>query len=203
MTNAAKFPPPSRSATAFFYLTFLFIFSGALNYGVTRYFWAAPFAMYAVRYASQNFESRRPLVGVLFFIASGVLFNETMEKNAFVFPILDAGYLQEVRRPAGAKNESPGELLGESVRVTGVKVGHADLGTNVELIGSDGRTYLGNSSDPLFYSYAGGKRSEFGFQPSGPLENQVFKYAGELMWYPWLPFVAYQAIKEAFNPSLP
>ena len=203
MNHAAKPPLPSRFATAFFYAALVFIASGALNYGVTGYFWAAPFAIYAFLYAARHFQSRWPLYGVVVFIASGVLFNETMEKNALVFPILADGYLQEVRQPAGARSGASGELFGESVRVAGVYVGHADLGTKVELIGSDGRTYIGDSSDQLFYAYTLGKRSEFGFRPSGPLENAMFAHAGDLMLYPWLPFVAYQAIKEAFNPSLP
>lgn len=194
MPHAATPKPPSRFARAFFYCSFAFITSGALNYGVTTYFWAIPFAIYAIRYASRHFESRWPLLGVVVFIGSGLVFNETIEKNPLVFPILVDGYLQEVRRPAGPQKSRVGEPAKESLRVIGVYIGHADLGTQVQLIDSDGRTYLGGSNDPLFYSYTGGKKSEFGFRPSGPVENPAVKLAGELMWYPWLPFLAYQSI---------
>lgn len=185
---------PSCFARAFFYLSFAFIASGALNYGVTTYFWAAPFAIYAIRYAARHFESWWPLLGVVVFIGSGLVFNETIEKNPLVFPILVDGYLQEVRRPVTAQKSKSSEPPRESLRVIGVYIGHADLGTQVQLIGSDGRTYLAASNDRLFYSYTGGKKSEFGFRPSGPLESPVFKLAGELMRYPWLPFLAYQSI---------
>jgi hypothetical protein len=201
MPVAVKSSQPSRFATALFYVSFVFIASGALNYGVTTYFWAAPFALYAVRYASRHFQSRWPLLGVVAFIAAGVLFNETIEKNPLVFPILTDGYLQEVRQAAGGRGNGSAELIGERLRVTGVTVSHADLGTKVQLIASDGRTYLSDSRDQLFYSYDAQRRSEFGFRPSGPLEDPVFKAAGELMWYPWLPFVAYQGIKGALIPD--
>jgi hypothetical protein len=201
MPVAAKSSPPSRFASALFYVSFVFIASGALNYGVTTYFWAAPFALYAVRYASRHFQSRWPLLGVVAFIAAGVLFNETIEKNPLVFPILADGYLQEVRKAAGAHGNGSAELIGERLRVAGVTVGHADLGTKVHLIASDGRTYLMNSKDQLFYSYDDQRRSEFGFRPSGPLESPVFKEAGDLMAYPWLPFVAFIAIKDALFAS--
>lgn len=210
MSISAKPPPPSRFATALFCVSFVFITSGALNYGATGYFWAAPFAFYATLYASYvglYFQSRWPLIGVVAFIAAGVLFNETIEKNPLVFPILTDGYLQEVRQAAGARGSGSAELLGERLRVTGVGVGHADLGTEVHLIASDGRTYWFDESEQLYhYNYQSGtqwKRSEFRFRPSGPVESPVFKAAGDLMWYPWLPFVAYQAVKETLSRSLP
>ena len=169
MTNAAKPPVPSRFSKAFFYVSLVFIVSGALNYGVTGYFLATPFALYAIRHAVRSFESRRPLFGVVIFIASGVLFNETMDRNPLVFPILVDGYLQEVRHPTGAQSRTSATRVGESLRVTGVNVGHAELGTRLELIGSDGRTYLGDSNDQLYYPYVGGKKSDVGFRLSGPL----------------------------------
>ena len=205
MTTAAKSLPPSRFATALFYVSFVFIASGALNYGVTTYFLAAPFVLYAVRYASRHFQSRWPLIGVVAFIVAGVLFNETIEKNPLVFPILTDGYLQEVRQADGAHGSGSAELIGERLRVTGVTVGHADLGTKVQLIASDGRTYLFDTGEQSYHSvYQSGnewKRSEFGFRPSGPVESPVFKAAGNLMAYPWLPVVAYLAIKDALFPS--
>jgi len=201
MIVSAKAPPPSKLATAVYYLSFVLMASGAMNYGVTAYFWAIPFAYYAVGYANKHFESRWPLLGVAAFMALGVLFNETIEKNPLVFPILTDGYLQEVRPAAGRSDSASREILGERLRVTGVNVGHPDFGTKVELIASDGRTYLLDSRDQLYYShYPSGtqwERSAFGFRPSGPVESAVFKEAGNLMAYPWLPFLAYIAIKDA------
>ena len=205
MTPVPQAPPPSRFATTLYYLSFVFMASGAMNYGVTAYFWAIPFGYHAVAYANKHFASRRPLLGVLVFMALGVLFNETIEKNPLVFPILADGYLQEMRPAAGGSGGAADELLGERVRVTGVNVGHPDFGTKVELIGSDGRTYLRDSQDQWFYyaatSGAPLKRSEFSFRASGPVESVVFKEAGNLMAYPWLPFVAFIAAKDALFPS--
>ena len=201
MIVVAKAPPPSKLATAVYYLSFVLMASGAMNYGVTAYFWAIPFAYYAIGYANKHFESRWPLLVVATFIASGVLFNETIEKNPLVFPILADGYLQEVRPAAGGSGNASGEILGERLRVTGVNVGHPDFGTRVELVASDGRTYLLDSRDQLYHSHdpAGtpSERSPFGFRPSGPVESGVLKEAGNLMAYPWLPFLAYIAIKDA------
>ena len=201
MTKAAKAHSPSGIATASFYLSFVFMASGALNYGVTTYFWAAPFAIYAVRYAARTYQSHWPVLGVVTFIGLGVLFNETIEKNPVVFPILNDGYLQEVRRTTGVQSQTSSEPSGDCLRVAGVRLGHADLGTTVELIGSDGRIYVNDSNEQLFYTYTGAKKSSNGFRPSGPLEHPVLKRAGELMWYPWLPFVAYQGIKGALIPD--
>jgi hypothetical protein len=210
MSVSAKPPPPSRFATALLCVSFVFIASGALNYGPFGYFWAAPFALYATvyaSYASHYFQSRWPLIGVVVFIASGVLFKETIEKNPLVFPILTDGYLQEVRQAAGARGSDSAELIGERLRVTGVSVSHADLGTNVQLIASDGRRYGFDRRDQLYYAYyqsgTEAMRSEFGFRPSGPVESPVFKAAGDLMWYPMLPFVAYHAVKDALSRSRP
>ena len=207
MSVSAKPPPPSRLATALLCVSFVFIASGALNYGPSGYFWAAPFALYATlyaSYASQYFQSRWPLIGVVAFIAAGVLFNETIEKNPLVFPILTDGYLQEIRQAAGARGSDSAELVGERLRVTGVSVSHADLGTYVQLIASDGRTYHFETREQLYYSiYQSGtqwKRSEFGFRPSGPVESAVFKAAGDLMYYPMLPIVAFLAAKDALFP---
>ena len=63
MSVSAKLPPPSRFATALLCVSFVFIASGALNYGPFGYFWAAPFALYATlyaTYASRYFQSRWP-----------------------------------------------------------------------------------------------------------------------------------------------
>jgi len=211
MSVAAKPPPPSRLATALLCVCFVFIASGALNYGPSGYFWAAPFALYATlyaSYASRYFQSRWPLIGVVAFIAAGVLFNETIEKNPLVFPILTDGYLQEIRQAAGARGSDSAELIGERLRVTGVSVSHADLGTDVQLIASDGRRYWFDRSEQLYFSSfylpgTEGKRSEFGFRPSGPVESPVFKAAGDLMYYPMLPFVAFRAFKGTPSRSLP
>ncbi len=180
-------PPPSKFATWMFYLSFAMMASGALNYGVTAYFWALPFACYAFRYATRHFESRRPVVGLVAFMAVGLVINGTLEKNPLVFPILVDGYLQEVRPAAGGTGSASGERLG----VTAVHVGHADLGTDVILIASDGRTYYRDSRDQLFYTYGDSKRSEFGLRPSGPVESPVFQHAGNLMLYPWLPLAPF------------
>jgi hypothetical protein len=174
-----------------FYLSFAFMASGALNYGVTAYFWALPFVYYAFRYVTRHFESRRPLLGLVAFTAVGLLINATLEKNPLVFPILVDGYLQEVRPAAGGTGSASGEPLGERLGVTAVQVSHADLGTAVLLIASNGRTYYRASRDQLFYPYSDGKRSEFGLRPSGPVESPVFQYAGTLMLYPWLPLVPF------------
>ena len=210
MSVSAKPPPPSRFATALLCVSFVFIASGALNYGPFGYFWATPFALYATlyaSYASRYFQSRWPLIGVVAFIAAGVLLNETIEKNPLVFPILTDGYLQEIRQVAGARVSDSAELIGERLRVTGVSVSNADFGTQVLLIASDGRRYRFDERDQLYYSYyqsgTEGKRSEFGFRPSGPVESPVFKAAGDLMYYPMLPFVAYHAVKDTLSRSLP
>lgn len=220
MSVSAKLPPPSRFATALLCVSFVFIASGALNYGATGYFWAAPFALYATlyaSYASHYFQSRWPLIGVVAFIAAGVLFNETIEKNPLVFPILADGYLQEIRQAAGARGSDSAELIGERLRVTGVTVSHADLGTNVQLIASDGRTYRFDASEQLYFpsfplpdtgicvncENPGVMESEFGFRPSGPVESPVFKAAGDLMYYPMLSFVAYHAVKDTLSRTLP
>jgi len=171
-----------------FYLSFAFMVSGALNYGVTAYWWALPFADYAFRYVTRHFESRRPLLGLVAFIAVELLINATLEKNPLVFPILVDGYLQEVRPAAGGTGSASGERVG----VTAVKVNHAgDLGFTVMLIASNGRTYYRDSHDQLFYPYSDGKRSEFGLRPSGPVESPVFQYAGSLMFYPGLALVLF------------
>jgi len=204
MTPVSKAPSPSKLATTAYYLSFVFMASGAMNYGVTAYFWAIPFAYYALAYAHRHFESRWPLIGVIVFMALGVLFNETIEKNPLVFPILTDGYLQELRPAASGSGSAAGELLGERLRVTGVIVGHPDFGTKVELIGSDGRTCVRDSHDQWFcYAATSGaplKRSEFSFRASGPVESAVFKEAGNLMAYPWLPIVAFLAAKDALFP---
>ena len=187
MTPYPKTPPPSKFATWMFYLSFAFMASGALNYGVTAYWWALPFAGYAFRYVTRHFESRRPLLGLVAFIAVGLLINATLEKNPLVFPILVDGYLQEVRPGAGGTGSASGERLD----VTAVHVGHADLGTDVALIASNGSTYYRDSRDQLFYSYGDNKRSEFGLRPSGPVESPVLQHAGTLMLYPWLPLALF------------
>ena len=81
------------------------------------------------------------------------------------------------------------------------------MSANPVLIASDGRRYWFDERDRFYYSYyqsgTEGMRSEFGFRPSGLVESPVFKAAGDLMYYPMLPFVAYDAVKDALSRSLP
>jgi len=207
MTADPKVRPPSKFAAALYYVSFLFMASGAVNYGVTAYFWAVPFAYYALLYAARNFQTPGHLLGVVVFIALGVVFNETIDTNPLVFPILADGYLQEVRPAAATPGVASVEVLGERVRVTQVQVDHPDFETKLTLIGSDGRRYQLDSREQLFYSMSQSgsqwKRSEFGFRPSGPVESPIFKHASVLMLYPWLPLGAYAEMKDALKRVAP
>lgn len=127
--------------------------SGALNYGPSSYFFAIPFAVYALTYARNYFDSHKPLMGVAAYLALLALLNATLETNPLVFPILRGGYVQEVQKLPREGNAGAPDALGNKLRITGLHISHADLETRVILTASDGQQFRQDHRDPLLHPY--------------------------------------------------
>lgn len=134
----------------------LFIISGAVNYGVSRFYFAIPFYVIAFVLSLKIFPRPKGALYVLALVFASIFINTTLEFNPLVFPILNGGYVEVVNdrlqnsssedtESFSNKNRSRVECTqcgfknkmlveGYIYRVTGVKVSHRDFSTNVTLL---------------------------------------------------------------------
>lgn len=78
--------------SAVYVVALVFVASGAFNYGMTGFFWAVPPAMIAL-IIGWHLSGRKGLSVTLAYCGLALLINFTLERNPFVFPILNDGWV--------------------------------------------------------------------------------------------------------------
>lgn len=189
----------------FLYLVcLLFIISGTFNYGLTRFFFAIPFFAAACFLSVKLIPNRWLLYGTAIFVLIAIAVNLTLEKNPFVFPVLDGGYI-EVHKDGYYKSFPGGGIFvedepciptnqikcdnnvvvsslpaGTRLPVVGVRVEPAGVGLkNVVLITESGMTI---SQDNIFIF-------KDSLSTNKPIESTLLNELGSLMLYPSLPLL--------------
>lgn len=196
-----------------YFLSLVFIVSGAFNYGFSRFLLAVPFVVVANVLAVRLTKRKLLFVVTLLFSIAAAAVNLTLERNPLVFPILKGGYV-EVRKDGYYESwpkyglegvyfqEEPctpeshvacdGQTIvtpikaGTRLKVTGVRMEYPDFGKSIVLITESGMTF----STENFYL------AEDALTTNSPVESRLFSKFGILMMWPALPFMLRSIVLE-------
>ena len=176
----------------------MFVTSGALNYGFSRFYPSIPFMSLSIWISLKRLRSLSFSLFIIGYSVVSIFLNFQLEKSSLFFPILNQGTVT-INRPGFLltfRDGSSGFFEEESVNavssmplkpgnvfdVTGVKMVYPDFGTEVQV-----QTSIGLFT--VVPSYLNGAIST-----NKDIERPFFKHIGSLMYYPILPLL----LKNAF-----
>lgn len=188
----------------FYFVSVVFVLSGAVNNGFSLYFMAIPFMLYMLWVSKFKFQKNILLYVSIFFIIFSIIISHTQTKNPVLYPILSDGYVEiledgyhdeysdgsggflsyEEKDRDGCVGCGEIEYLklkkGEKYKVIGVEISHPEFGTEVNLI-----TKIGQFGE---YDYGSSKSlSNKSIYINKPVQSNWAKYLGILMAWPAIP----------------
>ena len=185
-------------------LCLAFVFSGAFNYGFSRFWLALPFMSMAVFLSQVLFKKPFYIIITRAYCALCVGVNYTLEWNPLVFPILsdgyititDDGYATSFSDGSGMVDTVPhNDLLcstcgpvtsnhvykGQRYKVLGLKVnGGIDAPYSINLLTELGGFTVHPGRDELNFKF---------ISTNKPADSRFFSNVGILMYYPIIPII--------------
>ncbi len=189
-----------------FFVSLVFIISGAFNDGISRFVLAVPFMLIAGFIAFKKFKNHLVVGFVTFLSIAAIWMNLNLEKSSIVYPILDQGtvtvnkngFLKTYSDGSGMYSETDveefkcagcGEVKfqkinqGDVYPVQGIKVEHPDFSNKITLVTSIGQfsehDYLTNKNITL----------------NKDVKNKMFSHVSSLMYFPLIVFYISHEIK--------
>lgn len=184
-------------------ISVIFITSGAVNFGFTRYYLAIPFMIVAFIISLRK-KNRKLMIVTLILCLSAIVINYTLEKNPVVFPILSHGSVtiladgyitnfggntyyfmanetSHIRCIGCGITGSQVIKKGSHYPVTGITISYPEFETQIDLITPIGiitqKSYKKNSNDGTLT-----------VQPNKTVVSPFFEYLSLLMLYPIILF---------------
>lgn len=183
-----------------FFISLIFIASGAFNDGFTRFYLALRFAFIAALITLKRFKKRSLFCVAITLTILGIYINLGLEKNVSVYPILaggmvtvnkdgflkvyddgSSGYSETDQQDVSCSNCEVVKYIkitkGQTYPVTGISISHLDFSTKIDL-----DTPIGQFAGKDYFV-------ENNIVLNKSVKNPFFTYLGNLMYFPVVIFM--------------
>ena len=188
-------------------VSIIFVLSGAVNDGISKYFMAIPFMVIMLWISKFKFRKNILFYFSIFLIIFSIIINHTQTKNPILYPIIAGGTIEILKDgycmkfidgssgfySEEEKNfsctgcgpvESPILKKGEIYSVTGIEIEHPEFGTDIHLI-----------TDACYFSEYNYNAGRENIKISRNAQSVWAKNLGMLMAWPVIPFNVYTHYK--------
>jgi len=155
----------------------IFVLSGAVNNGFSRFFMAIPFMILICLVGKFGIKRNKLFYFSIFMVIFSIIVNLTQTKNPLIYPVLSNGYIEILEDGYHIEySDGSGMFIseeerndrnfiysedtiftdlkkGEKYKVIGIKVAHPEFGTNVKLV-----TEVGQFSEYDYKSFEGSQK---------------------------------------------